>query len=150
MEQTVVPTASPPPTARPSSSFVYALGRVEPRFPSPAIEKELAQSVGRAEAAGLTDREALHAALSTRANRYLARQLCWVFVIEGMETYLLTPRDPADFELLVEAVRPAPHPADLDVVIGTRGALAPPEACNGLVVPVVAFDQLYSFGRDAL
>jgi PatG C-terminal len=36
------------------------------------------------------------------------------------------------------------------VVIGVRGPLASAEACNGLVVPVVAFDQLYSFDRDAL
>jgi hypothetical protein len=143
-----VPAAIRP--APDSPPFVYALGQVGPRFPSLAVEKEFAQGTGRAEAAGLTDREALHAVLSDRANRYLVRQLCWVFVIEGLETYLLGPRDPADIELLVEAVRPRPNPADLDVVIGVRGPLAPPEACGGLGVPVVIFDQLYSFDRDAL
>lgn len=131
-------------------SFVYALGQIEPRFPSLAVEKEFVQGTGRADAAGLTDREALHAVLSDRANRYLARQLCWVFEIEGLETYLLAPRDPADLELLVEAVRPRPNPTDIDVVIGVRGPLALPEACNGLVLPVVTFDQLYSFDCDAL
>jgi len=35
-------------------------------------------------------------------------------------------------------------------VIGVRGPRAPPEACNGLVIPVVAFDQIYSFDRDTL
>ncbi len=132
------------------SSFVYAVGQIEPRFPSLAIEKEFVQVTGRADAAGLTDREALQTVLADRANRYLARQLCWVFVIEGLETYLLAPRDPADVQLLVEAVRPKPDPSDLDVVIGLLGPLAPSEACNGLVVPVVFFDQLYSFDRDAL
>jgi hypothetical protein len=132
------------------SSFVYALGRIEPRFSSLAAEKEFVQVTGRADAAGLTDREALQAILSDRTNRYLVRQLCWVFLIEGLETYLLAPRDPADLELLVEAVRPRPNPTDLDVVIGMRGPLAPPEACNGLMVPIVVFDQLYSFDRDAL
>jgi hypothetical protein len=131
-------------------SYVYALGRIDPRFPTLAVEKEFAQVTGRADAAGLTNREALQRVLSDRANRYLTRQLCWVFVIEGLETYLLAPRDPADLELLVEAVRPRPNPTDLDVVIGMRGPLAPPEACNGLMVPIVVFDQLYSFDRDAL
>jgi hypothetical protein len=28
--------------------------------------------------------------------------------------------------------------------------MAPPEMCNGLMVPIVAFDQIYSFDRDAL
>jgi len=130
--------------------FVYALGRIEPRFPSLAVEKEFAQVVGRTAGEGLTDREALEAVLSERANRYLARQLCWAFAIEGLDTYLLTPRDPGDVDLLIEAVRPRPHPADLDLVVGLLGPLAPPEACNGLVVPLVVFDQLYSFDRDSL
>jgi len=126
------------------------LGRVEPRFPSLALEKEFAQATGRAETAGLTDRQAVQAVLSERPNRYLARQLCWVLTIEGLETYILRPRDPADFEFLVEAVRPSPSPMDIDVVIGVRGPIAPPELCNGLMVPLVMFDQLYSFDRDAL
>lgn len=131
-------------------SFVYALGRIEARFPSPSVEKEFAQVVGRSDTKGLTDRETLHSVLLKRENRYLARQLCWVLTIEGMETYILTPRDPVDFEFLVEAVRPAPSPMDMDVVIGVRGPIAPPEMCNGLMIPIVSFDQIYSFDRDAL
>jgi hypothetical protein len=37
-----------------------------------------------------------------------------------------------------------------DVVIGVRGPIAPPEMCNGLMVPIVVFDQIYSFDRAAL
>jgi len=129
---------------------VYALGRVTPRFPSLALEKEFAQATGRAETVGLTDRQAFHAVLAQRPNRYLARQLCYVLTVEGLETYLLQPRDPLDVEVLVEAVRPAPRPTDVDVVIGVRGPLAPPEFCNGLMVPIVVFDQLYSFDIDTL
>ena len=142
---------SPARSARTTTpSYVYALGRVTPRFPSLAMEKEFAQATGRAETTGLTDRQALQSVLSQRSNRYLARQLCWVLEIEGLETYLLVPRDPVDFDLLVEALRPTPSPLDVDVVVGVRGPLAPPEMCNGLMVPVVVFDQLYSFDRDAL
>ncbi len=131
-------------------AYVFAIGKVEVRFPSLAVEKEFAQASGRADTAGLTDREAFHSVFTLRENRYLARQVCWVFTIEGLETYLLIPRDPADYDLLLEAVRPAPSPLDVDVVVGRRGPIAPPEMCNGLLVPLVAFDQLYSFDRDAL
>jgi PatG C-terminal len=131
-------------------SYVYALGRIEPRFPRLAVEKEFAQATGRAETAGLTDRQALHRVLSQPENRYLVRQLCWVLTIEGLETYILQPRDPVDFVQLVEAVRPTPSPLDIDVIIGVRGPIAPPELCNGLTVPIVAFEQLYTFDRDAL
>jgi len=139
-----------PPDAAVAPSYVYALGRVEARFPSLSVEREVAQVAGRSETAGLTDRQALHAVLSRRENRYLARQLCYILSVEGVETYVLLPRDSADFELLVEAVRPAPRPTDVDAVIGVRGPLAPPQMCNGLTVPIVAFDQMYSFDIDSL
>jgi hypothetical protein len=78
------------------------------------------------------------------------RELCWVLTDQGQDTYLLAPRDPGDIDLLIEAIRPAPSPGDLDVVIGLRGPIAPPEMCNGLLVPIVVFDQIYSFDRGAL
>jgi hypothetical protein len=131
-------------------SYVYAIGRIEPRFPRMSVEKEFSQATGRAATAGLTDRQAVQAVLSKRENRYLVRQLCWVVTIEGLETYILAPRDPADFDLLIGALRPTPQPWDLDCVVGVRGSIAPPEMCNGLMVPIVAFDQIYSFDRDAL
>lgn len=131
-------------------SFVYAIGRIEPRFPSLGVEKEFAQATGRAETAGLTDREAVHEVLSQRENRYLARQLCWVLTVEGAQTYILVPRDSLDIEKLIEGVRPAPRSDDVDVVIGVRGGMAPPGMCNGLVLPVVVFDEIYSFDVDSL
>jgi hypothetical protein len=52
--------------------------------------------------------------------------------------------------MLIESLRPSPRPTDVDVVIGLRGAMAPPEMCNGLVVPIVMIDQMYSFDVDAI
>ena len=131
-------------------TFVYAIGRIEPRFPRLSVEKEFAQALAQPGAVGQTDREAMQTVLSLPENHYLARQLCWVMSVEGMDTYILVPRDPADLQRLVETVRSSPSPADLDVVIGIRGPLAPPEMCNGLTVPVVGIDQVYSFDRDSL
>lgn len=139
-------TPGPPPTV--TAQFVYAIGRIEARFPSLGVEKEFAQATGRADSAGLTDRETAHAVLSDPANRYLARQLCWVLTIEGIDTYLLIPRDSTDLDQLVDAIRPAPSPLDVDVVIGALGPLAGPDLCNGLVAPMVAFDQIYSFDTE--
>ena len=131
-------------------SWVYAVGNIEARFPSISVEKELAQATGRDKTSGLTDRQALYTVLSKPENRYLVRQCCFVMTVEGLETYILTPRDPADLSMLVEAVRPNPSPLDLDVVIGMKGPIAPPQMCNGLMVPIVVFDQVYSFDRDVL
>jgi hypothetical protein len=129
-------------------SYIYALGRLEPRFPRFSVEKEFAQAMGRAETVNRTDRQALRQVLEQ--NRYLVRQLCWVMTVGGLETYIVAPRDPTDANLLVETLRPNPRPGDVDLVVGMRGPLALPEMCNGLLVPIVAFDQLYSFDRDSL
>jgi hypothetical protein len=157
-ESRVVPTqeeAPPCPTcagngAMAPPSYVYALGRIEPRFSSLSVEKEFAQATGRAETAGLTDRQALHSVLSERRNRYLVRKLCWILTIEELETYILHPYDPADWDLLVDALRPSPRAGDVDAVIGSRGPLASPQLCNGLLVPIVLFSQIYSFDVDSL
>jgi PatG Domain len=131
------------------AAFIYALGQIEPRFPRVGIEKEFAQTLGRSDAKGQTDRQAFHSALARRENRYLARQLCWVFTVQGLESYLLEPRDPLDLDLLIQAAEPKPNPW-IHAVIGTRGPIAPPDQCNGLMVPVVLFDQIYSFDRASL
>jgi len=130
-------------------SYVYALGRIDARFATLGAEKEFAQVTGRAETAGKSNREVMYSVLAKPENRYLARQMCWVLMVQGLETYILQPHDPVDLSLLVDAVRAQPDPNDLDVVIGVRGPLASPELCNGLMVPIVRFDQIYSFDREA-
>jgi hypothetical protein len=131
-------------------SFVYAIGQVTYNYPSLGVEKECVQALRRIDTVGKTDQQAIYALVSQRENRYLARQLCWVMSIQGLETYLLRPRDPADFDLLVETIRPVRSTDDLDVVVGLRGPVAPPEYCNGLMLPIVMFDQVYSFTREEL
>ena len=132
------------------ANYVYALGRVEPLFPRQSIEKEFAQLVAREDTNGLTDRQIQHKVFSQRSSRYLARQMCWSFKVEGFETYLLIPRDPGDVEELVEALRPEPSRLDLDVVVGSLGPIAPPDFCNGVQLPIVVFDQIYSFDWETL
>jgi hypothetical protein len=148
-EEAPCPTCSGGAASMPMS-YVYPLGRIVALFPRLSVEKEFAQATGRAETAGQTDQEVFYKVLSKPENRYLARQLCWVLTIQGLETYLVQPRDPRDFDRLVEAIRPQPSPMDIDAIIGMRGPIAPPEMCNGLMIPIVVFDQIYSFDRDAL
>ena len=144
------PVLSPTPLADARPSFVYALGQIETRYPSLSVEKEFAQTVGGASQAGLNDRQSVKRGIAERQNRYLARSLCWVLTIERLETYILVPRDPVDFELLIDAYREEPRRDDLDVIVGVQSGIAPPHMCNGLTLPIVVFDQLYSFDRDSL
>jgi len=140
-------------------SFVYVLGRIIPKFPSESVEKEYRQAIARegsekskarSKKDSLTEDETKKVLLTDPQYRYLARQMCWVLTVQGLETYILLPRDAADLGLLCDSLRDMPLPTDIDVVIGVRGPIAPPELCNGLMLPVVSIDQLYSFNVDAL
>ena len=97
-----------------------------------------------------TDRQVMQKVLHDPNNRYLVRRLCWVLLVQGIEHYILVPRDPADYQQLVDAYRAEPKPGDLELVIGIRGPIANPEICNGLLVPVLIFDQIYAFNRKSL
>ena len=130
------------------AAYIYAIGSIKARFPTPSIEKEFVQSMGEGETANLTDQQVLYNVL--RDHRYLANEICWVFAVEGIDVYVLVPRDPTMVDQLVEAVRPSTKGLDVDVIIGTRGPMAPPEMCNGLLVPIVVVDRLYSFDRPTL
>ena len=71
-------------------SYVYAIGRVEARFPnlSPRKRNSPRRPDGRTPPERPISRPST-AVLSKRENRYLVRQLCWVLTIQGLETYLL-------------------------------------------------------------
>lgn len=127
---------------------IYAIGMVRTRFPSPSIEKEFAQCIATQATASLTDQAVLHTVL--KENRHLANEVCWVFSVEGVETYVLVPREPAVLDQFVEAVKPSQRGIDTDVIIGSRGPMAPAEMCNGLIAPIVLVDRIYSFDKPEL
>lgn len=130
-----------------ADSFIFALGSITTQFPSLDVEKEFAQSAKEGDTANLTDPQLLYNVV--KDNPHLAYEVCWVFSVENIETYILVPKDPRGLDQLVEAIKPAPKGTDVAVVVGVRGPVASPEMCNGLQVPVVAFDRIWSFDRAA-
>lgn len=127
--------------------WVYAVGKVELVTPSQAIEKEANGAILRLGDAvrGLSNEQALLRALIAPENAYLTREMCYTLVIQGVETYLLVPRVPSDYPKLVDAAR-----AGVSAVIGSIGPMAPPDACNGLTLPYLIVDVIYSFDTPTL
>ncbi len=130
------------------AKFIYALGTIQARFPTLAVEKEFAQATAMVDTANLTNQQTIYKILRQEGNRYLARELCWVFSVENLDTYILQPSSEHELEQLIEAVKPV-RGIDCDTIIGKLGPLAAPEACNGLQVPIAYCDKIYSFDQDA-
>jgi len=132
----------------PATVFAYAIGRVEPRFPSIGVEKEVAQAAGARESRGALDRELLSQVLEESENRYLADQLCWVFVAQGIDAFTLHWRDVADRDRLIDGIGAAEEPSAIDAVVGWVGSGPDAGICRSLGLPSVGIVQLLSFGRE--
>lgn len=126
-------------------SLIYVVGQIEARPATPGVQKELAQV-----AAGFVAKDeassSLHAILADPKHRYLARNFQWVLRVGGVDTYLLSPRDPADFALLLEAIA-SDLTAGMHVVLGGTGAADGVGGAGPL--RTVFFEQIYSFTREA-
>ncbi len=160
------------------SSYVYSIGTVDARFPSIGVEKEYIQAraaIPPEDLANKTEREVKYKVLTYAVgyrieideregdsdrdaqivrypNRYLARDMCWVFSMENIDTYILHPRTEDELTQLIEMLNtPTATPlTDVNVVIGSLGSLSSPSLCNGLELPIVQINNIYSFEAEQL
>lgn len=134
----------------PTPSFVYAIGKISARFPSIDIEKELAQVMRSTDTASLTDQQVLHQILSQPENAYLAREMCWVFSAQGLESFIVVPRSGIELSELIQALGLGASEGATTVIVGTRGPQMPAAACAGLSLPAVIASKVYAFKLDEL
>lgn len=146
-------------TEKQSKKFIYAIGRIKPRFPDLSIENEYRQLLMlKSNTSKKTESQVFYEVL--QEYDYLARELCWTFSIENIDTYIILPKNSSDFAKLVESINPNNEDSkelidrgghiDRDILIGELGPIAPPTLCNGLTLPIVFFDQIYSFSTEKL
>lgn len=132
-------------------AFVYALGSVDVQFPDPSLEQELRDVAAQERVRGQeTSPGWLFRVLKKPEARYIARQLCYLFTVEGQPVYALKLRDTADLDLLIDTLDPGVEGVDLDLVVGVRGPLTQLVTCGSVAVPFVVVDQIATFTREAL
>src|SRR5438477_9282061 len=104
-------------------AFVYALGRIEPRFPNAAVAAAVVEALRRSNGENLNGQRTL-SLLSESENRHLLRQVCWVLSGQGAPRYLLNLGSLTDFEALFHLFLAGRLPSQVDV----RLVVAPPVA----------------------
>jgi hypothetical protein len=136
-----------PYAALPSRALVYAIGRLEARFVSRGAEREFAQVSGEDPSAVLRTRD-LKEVLEDPDNRYLARQLCWVFQGPFADSCVVAPRDSSDLDLLIATLAPSGDRPLVQVLVGSQTLGFVDPACARLRLLVVDVEQLLSFTMD--
>ncbi len=124
---------APPPTP------IYSLGSIRAAFPNTSLEKEFESITGQAPG---PDNRLLYQVLSQGENIYIARNMCFIFQVDGIDSYILKPRSYVELAQFITALEPSLEKS-LDGIIGLKGPLAPPEMCNGLQLPLVAVNKSF-------
>jgi hypothetical protein len=136
------------------TQYVYVIGNLRPAYPSMSVEKAFEWAVG-AQEVGSPDYGLQYEVMSQGANLNITKQVCWIMQVGGgdagaVDTYLVAPRSYPELYNMVEGLRADEHTASrrYDVIIGPRGPMATPEMCNGLQLPMLVCNQIYSFTWD--
>jgi hypothetical protein len=136
--------------ARVPDQFIYSLGRLDARFPTIGIEREFEQRE-RGLSAQAADKKDHSQARGERLNRvlianlHLARRLCYVLSVGSMPAYIVAPTGADVLAAMIDAIRAAGKPDQWVLLVGRRVGNSSPSTCGGLLAPIVACDQLYSF-----
>jgi len=138
------------------SSYVYALGRTSYIPPSPSIKYEIDQAKFRANIKDVSDDVGLKKLLTgdnMQENFYLARQLCWIFNLGSIETYIVSPASIYELHNLIEMLSLPPRQnykrlieeQNIDLVVGIKGPVSPPGMCANYILPMVKADQVQTY-----
>lgn len=128
--------------------YVYAIGTLDIRFPSVALEREYAQKERMGGKSGEVESRSqrIHRVLSQY--HHLSRNACYTLSVGSIPAYVLAPVSAAVGRDLVEATATIGEPTTRSLVIGRRVGTSVPQSCGGLLVPVVACDQVYTFSLE--
>jgi hypothetical protein len=126
--------------------YVYAIGRLDVRFPSLGIEREYQQR----ERALQDLPQQRHARIVSvlEKNPHLATRVNWVFVVGGTPVFALTPASGSLKAAFFKALSRSQEPDFSCVAIGRVHSFANPATYGGLLLSQVSVDQLYAFSAS--
>jgi hypothetical protein len=133
----------------PSEQYIYALGRIEVRFPSLGIEREFQQremQMPGSKTEKLSRQQRVSGVLE--ANQHLAYRVCYLLTMGGIPSYVIGAANWRVRQDLLQALANSERPDSWCVVIGKRGPVSTPAVCGGILAPILICDQVYWFGLD--
>jgi hypothetical protein len=139
-------TQIPQPVSNPvPNQMAYVVCDVDPVYPDLGVEKYalMKMKMEKVDFKATSKEKALQLVLEHYPD--LARQMCYVALVQEAQTYLLMAKFPdIGYPMLVEAAK-----SEISAVIGTVGPTASPDMCNGLTLPILFFDTIFNFDKKA-
>jgi hypothetical protein len=125
-----------------AGEYVLAAGKLKPEFPSDSVKREFYRVVVPPPETTPTDAY-FYSVLSNASNFYLAKSLCWIFEIGGIESYVVIPANSNQLKAFITVLNQQDKTDPMfDTVVGRLGPMAPPEMCNGRTLPLLMLCRL--------
>jgi hypothetical protein len=130
-----------------SSRYMLTVGRLRVGFPDSGLQQEYAQAAGIHPDAPVESSE-LKSVIAEPDNRYLARQVCWIFTAQsGDDACTVLPRSEAELDDLIDLL--APEGAEpIQALVGSPALTRTPFGCWAGDLPAVWPAQVLSFTMD--
>jgi hypothetical protein len=138
-------------------SYVYSLGRIYFNYPNESVRNEVAQARFRAGIEmRVPEREGLYQLFTGKDKDeylYLSRQLCWIFALGRIETYILLPSTQQDHDVLIstlqyserDILQTITNEPVVNLLIGQKGPISPMGMCGNLALPMIRIDQVGTY-----
>ncbi len=123
--------------------YVFAIGKLDVRFPNLGLEREFQRAAQRIGAAASPRGERIASVL--REHRHIALRVCPLLLVGGVPAYVVAPSAAYVRDSLIDALIETDKADQWAVVSGRLGPLCRPTDCGGVVAPVLACEELYSF-----
>ena len=142
------------------NGYIYAMGEIEPIFPSLSVEKEFYQALDHDDMNKPITRELLYSvfkkieAISKQGsepnegvNLYIARQMVWIFKIAGLEVYILKPDTDETLYDLVDSLASEQSATAPRIIIGSKLPITGEMPVGDVYLPVVICNHTFSFDK---
>lgn len=132
---------------RQAEQFIYSLGKLDLQFPTIGVEREFKhrEQLMPPPKKRIMENRGKRIVRVLEENHHLARNVCYTLTIGGIQTYILMPTSAATLNSLLEAIESLSESDSWNLVIGQRIGNSSPTTCGGLMAPIVACDQIYTF-----
>lgn len=127
--------------------YLYAIGKINPVFPSIGLEKEF-HRVAVLSKSAVSEDHLLFDVLSKEQYHYIAAEMRWVMKINNVKTYLVQPSGIVELKELINTLRPELGMTTYQVIIGHLGVMEPVKPGGDEQLTTVACDLLYSVTFD--
>lgn len=139
-----------------TGNYIYAVGAIEPIFPSLSVEKEFLQCMDESDLGNEITHDQLFKVFSKksesglRENLYIAKQMVWIFKAKGQRLYIILPDTDETLDNFIDSLASPDDDLSCRAVVGIQLSITGELPDSDLSLPVVVCSQTFTINSKEL